>query len=324
MFLSKQILRVGSYAVLTNAVLLVCVSQLEAKEQPKTNVRTMPEKRAEAQSIPADLAYLPDQVYCIRKGMKMEVDVVLLKGGNGPFPAVVCLHGGGWVLGNRKTNLPLMIKLAQSGYVALSAEYRLAVTDPFPAAVHDVKCAVRWLRANAEVFNVDPDRIAAFGYSSGGHLACLLGMTRPQDGLEGLNGHLDQPSRVQLVISYYGICDLNELYKDKNPLTRFSLSKFVGACPFNAPDQYGNASPISYVHKNAPPTLLIHGTSDKLVPIKQSQILEAKLKNVGAEVRLLTLDGAPHCFDGKYTDKADAATLQFLDEHFGMKIAKRE
>ncbi len=320
---NKLVLRNGLSAILSITLLLSSVSPAPA-EEPKAKTIAMPGKAGESSCIPQDVDYFPDQVYYIRKDMKMTVDVMLPKAGKEPFSAVVCLHGGGWVMGNRKTNLPLMIKLAQSGYVAVSVEFRLAPKDPFPAAVHDVKCAVRWLRANAEVFKVDPDRIAALGYSSGGHLACLLGMTGPKHGLEGSNGHMDRSSRVQLVISYYGIHDLTELYNDKNPLTRYSLTKFLGDSPAKARAQYAMADPISYVCKDAPPILLIHGTADTLVPIKQSQILQGKLKNVGAEVTLLALDGAPHCFEGKFNDKADAAAVQFLDEHFGSKIMKKD
>jgi acetyl esterase/lipase len=146
-------------------------------------------------------------------------------------------------MGSRKSNLPLMIKLAQAGYVAVSVEYRLAPKYPFPAAIHDVKCAVRWLRANAEVFKIDPDRIAALGYSSGAHLAALVGITVPKDSIEGLNVHLDRSSRVQIVIGYYGIYDLTELYNNKNPLTRYSLIKFVGNSPAKDAASYALASP---------------------------------------------------------------------------------
>jgi acetyl esterase/lipase len=278
------------------------------------------EKKVEAPRIPADVDYLPDQVYCIPdKDIKLMADVCLPKAGKGPYPVVLCIHGGGWVMGNRKSNLPLMIKLAQASFVAVSVEYRLAPKYPFPAAIHDVKCAVRWLRANANVFNIDTDRIAALGYSAGGQLAGLLGSTTPLDGLEGEGGFPTFSSRVQVVVTYYGIHDLKEWHKDGNFLARLSLNRFLGDSPENVGDLYTKASPITYARRDQAAFLLIHGTKDDLVPCQQSEHMDKRLKAAGAEVQLLLIKDAPHNFNGEAEKEADAATIKYLDENLRTK-----
>jgi acetyl esterase/lipase len=163
--------------------------------------------KAEGPQVPEDVHYVPDLTYGTVGTTRLMLDVAYPKKGNGPFPAVVLLHGGGWCLGSRKSNVPLALKLAHEGYVAVPVSYRLSGAAPFPAAIHDVKGAVRWLRAHAQTYPIDPERIAALGYSSGGHLACLLGATGGLARFEGDGGHKDQSSRVQAVVSYYGLTD---------------------------------------------------------------------------------------------------------------------
>jgi acetyl esterase/lipase len=292
---------------------LLLYGSLLRAEEPKIEVRKAPEN-SEAPVIPPDLDYFANQVFCIPdKDTKLMADLLLPKTSKGPFPTVIFLHGGGWMIGSRKTNLPLMIKLAQEGYASVSVEYRLAPKYPFPAAVHDVKCAVRWLRANARVFNLDADRFAALGYSSGGHLACLLGLTTPLDGLEGEGGFPTFSSRVQVAVSYYGISDLGEWYKDGNLFARLSVKKFLGDEPDKAAELCARANPISYARRDMASVLLVHGTEDTLVPFKQSQQLEKSLKAAGANVRLVSVK-AGHNFTDDREKEADAATIKYLDE----------
>src|SRR5262249_55289979 len=115
------------------------------------------DRKAEGPQVPADVHYVPDLTYRTIGTTRLKLDVAYPKKGTGPFPAVVLLHGGGWYLGSRKSNVPLALKLAREGYVAVSVSYRLSGEAPFPAAVHDVKCAVRWLRAHAQTYSIDPD-----------------------------------------------------------------------------------------------------------------------------------------------------------------------
>src|SRR4051812_16305493 len=126
----------------------------------------------------------------------------------GPYPAVLLLHDGGWIDGSRKQFEQTLRTLAARGYVAVAADYRLAPQDRFPAPLEDCKAAVRWLRANAADHAIDPARVGVVGFAAGGHLACLLGVTVPEDGLEGAGGNPDQSSRVQAVVSFFGPTDL--------------------------------------------------------------------------------------------------------------------
>jgi acetyl esterase/lipase len=298
--------------------LLVFTAFVPAADKSDAPAATV--KKQDTPKIPPDLVYLPDQLYCMPdKDVMLLADILMPKGGNGPNPAVVCMNGGGWVKGSRKTNLPIMIKLAEAGYVAVSVQYRLAQEAPFPAAINDVKCAIRWLRANAGVFNIDPDRIGALGYSSGGNMACLLGLTKPLDGLEGEGGFPTFSSRVQVVVSYAGISDLAEWYKDGGILVRIALNKFMKDSPDEAPKLYAQGSPMSYVRGNMAAVLLIHGTKDEWVPLKQSEKLKKALENAKANVQLLTIKDSPHDLMGDAENEADAATLKFLDENLRSK-----
>jgi RNA polymerase sigma-70 factor (subfamily 1) len=271
--------------------------------------------------VPPGVRYLPDLTYRTAGKTVLKLDLARPKKGAGPFPAVVCIHGGGWLRSSRKAHVPLILKLARDGYVAVTVSYRYATTKKFPAPVHDVKAAVRWLRANAARYRVDQRRIAALGYSSGGTLACLLGGTVPADGLEGKVAKAEPSSRVQAVVSYYGISDLGRLYQDceggKLPyfhrsLIKFALTIYLGGTPKKVGRRYTRASPITYARKGAAATLLIHGTKDQQVPWDQSRRFAARLKAAGARVQLLTLKGAPHDFTGKAEEKAYRATLKFL------------
>jgi acetyl esterase/lipase len=138
-------------------------------------------------------------------GKSLQLDVAYPAKGRGPFPAVVCIHGGAWTSGNRDNLRPILLQLAEQGFVAVAPNYRLAPDNPFPAQIHDLKCAVRWLRAHAGRFKVDSRRVGALGYSAGGHLACLLGMTVGVEHLEGDGPHTEYSSAVQAVVSCYGV-----------------------------------------------------------------------------------------------------------------------
>ena len=141
---------------------------------------------------PFDVLHVPDLIYATVEGKKeLQLDLARPANGTGPFPAVIVLPGGGWVACDRKASLPVIHKLAEEGFVAVCINYRCAPDSPCPAAIHDAKCAVRWLRANAAQYQIDPNHIAALGYSAGGHLACILGTTTAPE-LEGNGG----PCRV--------------------------------------------------------------------------------------------------------------------------------
>ena len=243
------------------------------------------------------------------------------------FPVVVFLHGGGWRLGSRHGAGPAYAGaspnpfefVAQAGIVVASIDYRLSGEAIFPAQLHDAKAAVRWLRARAAEIGVDPERIAAWGESAGGHLALLLGLTGGVAGLEGSVG-VPGSSAVAAVAAWYAPSDFVALPADlgadpRDPGTREAM--LLGAAPATVPERAAQAGPISHVSADAPPTLLLHGRADRAIPAVQSERLHAALVAAGADARLHLYDGADHMWLGSDRAAADAVTrtIDFLHHH---------
>ncbi len=252
-------------------------------------------------------------------GQHLQVNVARPKTGAGPFPAIVCIHGGGFRAGKRESYDKLCLTLAQRGYVAITVTYRLAPAFPFPAAVHDCKAAVRWLRANAAKYGVDPARIGATGGSAGGHLAQFLGVTAGVKEFEG-EGNLDQSSAVKCVVNYYGPSDLTKSYGASVDAAEV-LPLFFGGDLSTKLREHIVGSPLYWVTPAAAPTLCIHGTEDKYVAYEQATWLIDRLKASAVEAELLTLPGAGHGFKGADAEKAEAALLEYFDKQ--LKPAKR-
>ena len=244
---------------------------------------------------------------------ELKLDLAMPKEGEGPFPAIVCIHSGGWIGGDRKQMKQTIEVLAGRGYVAISPDYRLAPRDRFPAQIEDCKAAVRWLRASAARYHVNARRIGAVGFSSGAHLACLLGVTTKDDGLEGNGGNADQSSEVSAVVSFFGPTDLAQDVWSKEVRDRH-LTPLIGGSAAEKADLYRKASPISYAGKNAPPFLFLHGTEDRMVPFAQSQALADKLRRAGVEARVIAVDGAGHGWRGQKLLGTIANMLDFFDE----------
>jgi len=234
--------------------------------------------------------------------------------GDGPFPAVLCIHGGGFRAGTRDGYDGLIRKLAEHGYVAATITYRLAPKYPFPAAIYDVKAGVRWLKANASKFKIDPNRVGVTGGSAGGHLALFLGVTSGVKEFEGDEGNLDQSSSVACVVSYFGPSDFTKSY-GKSVDAAEVLPLFLGGNLEKARQQHIVASPLYWVTPNAAPTLCIHGTKDNYVAYEQAIWMVDKLLNAGVEAELVTMQGAGHGFGGKDAEAADAAMLAYFDRH---------
>jgi acetyl esterase/lipase len=231
----------------------------------------------------------------------------------GPLPTVVFLHGRGWKAGNRQEMNHFIEGVARMGYVGATVEYRLVPAAHFPAQVEDCKAAVRWLRANASRYRINPHRIGVVGFSAGGHLACMLGVTDKTDGLEGDGGNPEQSSRVQAVVSFFGPTDFTT-HDWFNDLKMEVIVPFLGGSFADKPEVYQKASPINYVTRDAPPFLLFHGTEDKLVPVDQSRRLADKLKGVGASVRVVMLEGEGHGFTDANNQICMKQMVAFLDE----------
>lgn len=236
--------------------------------------------------------------------------------GEGQYPAILCLHGGGWVGGERQQMKGTIEAMARSGYVAVSPDYRLAPQDRFPAQIEDCKAAVRWLRANAVQYRINPQKIGAFGFSAGGHLACLLGVTGKHDGLEGNGGNADQSSAVQAVVSFFGPTDFTQpVWSDK--VIERHLKPFLGGTAEEKKDVYRRASPLTYAGKDAPPFLFVHGTADDIVPIQQSERMLLKLRQAGVSAKLIAVVGEGHGWgwshEHRLTSLADMMT--FFEEN---------
>ncbi|MCX6901599.1 MAG: alpha/beta hydrolase [Verrucomicrobia bacterium] len=212
-----------------------------------------------------------------------------------PMPAVLWIHGGGWSGGSHRGNGALW--LATKGYFTASIEYRLSGEAKWPAQIEDCKLGVRWLRANAAKYNVDPNRIGCWGSSAGGHLVACLG-TMDDARFEGSGGYKGISSRVQTVVDYCGPADFTagsagiqgakEGDDAKAPLGLFGA-------PFKAkPEPWRDGSPIIHVKPGCPPFLIVHGDADKTVPFAQSEQLAAALKKAGVPVQLLRVKGGGH------------------------------
>jgi acetyl esterase/lipase len=239
---------------------------------------------------------------------------------------IVYLHGGGWAVGSRRrfgrafaswSPTPLDL-LAQAGFVVATVDYRLSGEARFPAQLHDVKAAIRWVRGNAPQLGVDPSKVLAWGESAGGHLAMLAGLTGSMTSLEvasldvasleveGVVGqHLDQSSAVCGVVDWYGPMNLLSLGSqhlpdsDKRPDDAGSWeSSLVGAPLQTDPDRTRRASPISYVAAAAPPIQIHHGTKDAQVPFAQSVEFVQALRNAGGSAEFVAVEGSDHFWTG--------------------------
>ncbi|MEI8381083.1 MAG: alpha/beta hydrolase [Planctomycetota bacterium] len=243
----------------------------------------------------------------------LQLNLARPKAGNGPFPAVLCIHGGGFRAGKRDSYDALCIKLAERGYVAATITYRLAPKHQFPAAVHDTKAAVRWLRANATKYDINGAKIGVTGGSAGGHLAQFLGVTAHVPRFEGTGGNADQSSSVTCVVNVYGPSDFTKSY-GKSVDAHEVLPLWFGGNLETKHDLHVQASPLYWVTPDAAPTLCIHGTEDKYVAHEQAVWLVDKLKASTVEASLLTLQGAGHGFKGADAEAAEKALFEYFDK----------
>jgi acetyl esterase/lipase len=238
----------------------------------------------------ADDAYdvIPDQVYVERESGPLKTDVYVPRG-TGPFPAMIVVHGGAWASGTKAQLSGIAQGLAKLGYTAAAISYRLAPQDTFPAQVYDCQAAVRWLRANAADYKVDPDRIGGYGYSAGGHLVAMLGAMDDDDFREpGVPA--DAPSaRLQIVVAGGAPCDFRMLPADSE-----RLAYWLGGSPAKIPEAYEQASPSKYVTSDDPPMFFFHGAADDIVPIRSPRRMVEELKRAGVPVEFYEIAGAGH------------------------------
>ena len=268
--------------------------------------------------VPDDVIFEQGIEYSNSDDQHLQLNLARPKSATASLPAILCIHGGGFRAGHRDGYNQLCLKLAQRGFVAATASYRLAPKYQFPAAVHDVKAAVRFLRANAAKFKLDPERIGVTGGSAGGHLAQFLGVTAGVKQFEGDGGNAEFSSSVACVVNVYGPSDFTQSY-GKSVDAAEVLPLFFGGNLEQERRKHIVGSPLNWVTPAAAPTLLIHGTEDKYVAYEQAVWMRDRLKSSGVEVELLTLEGAGHGFKGADAEKAESALIQFFERKLKQK-----
>jgi acetyl esterase/lipase len=232
--------------------------------------------------------------YCVADNVELKMDVYYPLNQGGPAPVAVYVHGGGWTSGDKSSGAGVrdIPELIARGYVVAAINYRLAPQYKFPAQIQDCKCAIRFLRANADKYGIDPDKIGAWGGSAGGHLVSLLGLTDANAGFEGAGGYADQSSRVQAVVDMFGPTDLTVLFNGASPRT---LEQVFGTTDRTS-EAIKRASPVTWVSNDDPPFLILHGELDELVPPSQSQLLYDRLIAAGLPATLVMVRNAGHSF----------------------------
>jgi len=248
-------------------------------------------------TVPDGLLFEVDVPY----GMASErqrLDILYRKDGGAPQPAIIHIHGGGWYTGGKggERTFAVLQHFAEAGYVALSIEYRLSDDVKFPAAVEDCKLAVRWLRAHADRYGVDPDHIGAIGASAGGHLSAMLAVAGPAAGLEGDGPWQEYSSAVQAVVPVAAPFDLQAplslaLAAEDDPI----VVRFLGGSLKEKADAARKGSPVTYVRKELPPMLILQGTADKRVDRTiQADVMIGALAGAGAPHEAIFVEGGKH------------------------------
>lgn len=265
-----------------------------------------------ALAVPDHLVYARDVVYG-KGSAALTLDIIHPKE-RGAFPVIVFIHGGGWQSGDKAQPMRQLLPFATNGYVCVSINYRLTGEAPFPAQIEDCKCAIRFLRAHAKVYGIDSTRIGVWGSSAGGHLVALLGTAGDVKGFEGAGGWEQQSSRVQAVADFFGPSDIYSMGDSPSALDHNAPdspeAKLIGGAIKENKAKADAASPITYVSKDDPPFLIIHGDKDMTVPMQQSVVLEAALKKAGVDVTLIIMPGEGHGFKSR---EPNEAVMRFFD-----------
>lgn len=260
-----------------------------------------------------------DVTYCTVGGTALKMDIYYPQDASGPIPAVLYVHGGGWTGGSKSkgSGSETIQPLVDQGFLVAAVDYRLAPAHKWPAQIEDVKCAVRYLRANAEKYGIDADSIGAYGGSAGGHLVSMLGVTDGDEGFEGKGGWEGVSSRVQAVASMFGGGDLTVEF---NGASQAILTGVFGV-ESRPSEILVKASPVTWASSDDPPFLLLHGDKDKLVPLSQSQVLNDALSDAGVDSELVVVKNAGHGFapgGGEISptrSEITAMIVAFFEEH---------
>lgn len=278
--------------------------------------------------IPDDIEIIKDIPYAKDDHVKHRLDIMRLKNApKDPMPVIVWIHGGGFRGGSKTSGYPRLLRFVRRGYLGVTIDYRFTTEKIFPAQLQDCKCAIRFLRAHAKKYNLDPDRIGVWGASAGGNLVAMLGTTGGVEEFEGDGGWQEYSSRVQAVVDYYGMTDfmaIEELVKQGKATERFMLhdgkdsaSGLLGGKFWEKPDLARKASPTTYASKDDPPFLIFHGDQDPLTNWSQSELLHKTLQKAGVESEFYLVKGGKHGWGPRpdVDDRVDA----FFDKHLKRK-----
>jgi arylsulfatase A len=262
--------------------------------------------------VPASVRVVRDIVYAQYDARQLKLDLYFPpeSGQRQRTPAILVVRGGAWLSGDKDAFSFIAGQLAKAGFVAASIEYRTATEAKFPAAVHDVKAAVRWIRAHAATYDIDQNAIGAIGGSAGGHLVALLATSSGVRELEGQGGNAETSSQVQAVVAMACVCHLE--------VTDATVKAFIGEPLEEHADAIKAASPVTYVSSRSAPLLLLHSRTDPVVPFAQSVEIEELYRRAGASAALRPIDAPQtHAFwnDARYFPENIKEAIQFFQEH---------
>jgi acetyl esterase/lipase len=276
--------------------------------------------------LPKGVQGKKDIVYISYGSRKMHLDIYSPVKRNKLYPAVILIHGGGWRSGNRQMEIPMAQLLASHGYIAATVEYRLSPEALYPAALIDLKAAIKWLRANSNKYYIDTNKFALYGCSSGGQLAALLGTSNENPMAQNYNppflpgsAEINHSSRVQAVIDIDGVLDMtdpNESAKDANSSKPSSGKKWFGYSFQERPDLWKEASALNFVNTNSAPICFINSSLPRFHAGRDDMI--TKLNNLGIYSEVHTIPNTPHEFwlFHPWFDIASGYIIKFLDRLF--------
>jgi acetyl esterase/lipase len=251
--------------------------------------------------LPEGARVIKDAQYVPGGHERQKLDLYLPRDGQN-WPLVVWIHGGAWQGGNKEQ--PPALPLLRSGYAVASINYRLSQHATFPGQLEDCKTAIRWLRAHANEYGYDADRVGVWGASAGGHLVALLGTTSDVKTFD-VGEHLDQSSSVQAVVDFFGPTDFLQINAQAGEDSRLDHdapnspeSRLIGGPVLDNPEKAQRANPITYISASDPPFLIMHGEEDNTVPIGQSELLDAALQKAGVSSTFRRVPNAGHGFGG--------------------------
>jgi len=265
-------------------------------------------------AIPGDIEALKNIEYKNINGKSLQLDIYRPYNIVKPAPLLVFIHGGGWKGGNRADYLVYLLSFAKKGYITATVSYRLLKDAPYPACAEDITDAVKWVMANGEKFGYDPKRVALIGGSAGGHLALLAAYQwKSKNAAKDSVSLVEELPRIKAVVDIYGPVDLTTNYARNHPL----VTNFLGHSFSEAPELFREASPMRYTDKNDPATLILHGTSDNLVPLSQSISLKARLDSLGVPCVYRPVPGWPHAMDvdQRVNDYCQREISRFLEKY---------